>query len=367
MEIVSAEAIAIRIPLKHPFTIALGTLRHSNHVLVRMVDDKGRIGWGECTTFHAVYGYDQRSLYHVLGDYLIPAVKGVDPRDMPTLHSRMDRAIPFNLMAKCGIDIAAYDLVGKADNQPVFRLLGQEKTDPVAVTAAVGIGPRDETAAMAKQLALAGFKTLKIKIGLDPEEDLRRVETVRKAVGDGLRLRVDGNQGYDRETALWVLTRMEPLKLEWIEQPLPDWDLEGLAMLANRLKTPIAVDESVYTPQDARAVIAAGAADVINIKIPKCGGIYRCREIAGLCEAAGIPCFLGGCLETTPGTAAQAHLYAATGNIISAAEMEGPRCYVDDVVTDTLDITRGSIEIPRKPGLGVVIDEEKVARYRVDF
>lgn len=367
MKIVSAEAIAIRIPLKHPFTIALGTLTRSNHVLVRMVDDQGRVGWGECTTFHSVYGYDQKSLYHVLSDYLIPAVKGLDPRDMAGLHSRMDQAIPFNLMAKCGIDTAAYDLVGRAGHRPVFSLLGDKKTDYVAVTAAVGIAPREQTAEIAKKLAAEGFGTLKIKIGLDPDEDLKRVETVRKAVGDGLSLRVDGNQGYDRETALQVLPRMEPLALEWIEQPLPYWDIEGLAMLADRLETPIAVDESVYTPQDARRVIAAAAADVINIKLPKCGGIHRCQQIAALCEKAGVPCFLGGCLETTPGTAAQAHLYAATGNIISAAEMEGPLCYVDDVVKNPMGSVRGIIKIPMEPGLGVTMDEEKVARYRVDF
>ena len=112
MKIVDAEAIAIRIPLKHPFTIALGTLTHSNHVLVRMVDDEGRFGWGETTTFHSVYGYDQKSLFNVLTDHLIPAIKGLNPRNMPLLHKRMDQAIPFNLMAKCGIDLAAYDLVG---------------------------------------------------------------------------------------------------------------------------------------------------------------------------------------------------------------------------------------------------------------
>jgi len=367
MKIVTAEAIAIRIPLKHPFTIALGTLTHSNHVLVRMVDDEARIGWGECTTFHSVYGYDQKSLYNVLTDHLIPAVKGLDPRDMAALHQTMDQAIPFNLMAKCGIDLAAYDLVGNADGVPIYHLFGGKRANHVSVTAALGIGPRDETAAMARELVAEGFDAIKIKIGLDPHEDLQRVKVVRDVVGDGVKLRVDGNQGYDRKTALSVLTRMEPLALEWIEQPLPDWDLEGLAMLADRLETRIAVDESVYTSHDAQRVISAGAADVVNIKVPKCGGIYRSQKIASICERAGIPCFLGGCLETTPGTAAQAHFYASTQNIISAAEMEGPWCYVDDIVKDPMEIEEGLLKIPEGPGLGVTVDEEKVDRYRIYF
>ena len=367
MKIVAAEAIAIRIPLKHPFTIALGTLTHSNHVLVRMADDAGRIGWGECTTFHSVYGYDQKSLYNVLTDYLIPAVKGLDPRNMAALHQRMDQAIPFNLMAKCGIDLAAYDLVGKAEGVPIHRLIGDKKVDRIAVTAAVGIGPRNETVAMAKELITEGFDVIKIKIGLEPHEDLKRVKAIREVLGDEVKLRVDGNQGYDRETALWVLDQMEPLALEWIEQPLPHWDLEGLAILADRLETRIAVDESVYTPYDAQRVISAGAADVVNIKVPKCGGIYRSQKIAAICEGAGIACFLGGCLETTPGTAAQAHFYASTQNIISAAEMEGPWCYVDDVVRNPLDLERGRVKVPQTPGLGVDILEEKIKRYQIDF
>ena len=118
MNIVDIQAIPIRIPLKVPFTIAVGTLTHTNHVLVRMTDDEGHVGWGETTTFHAVYGYDQAMLAHVLNAYLIPAVKGMDPHDLAAIHRRMDEAIPKNLMAKTGIDLAAHDLIAKAAGSP---------------------------------------------------------------------------------------------------------------------------------------------------------------------------------------------------------------------------------------------------------
>lgn len=367
MKIVTAEAIPIRIPLIHPFTIALGTLTHTNHVLVRMVDDEGRVGWGETTTFHSVYGYDQKSLYHTLTDHLIPAVLEMDPRNLALLHHTMDQALPFNLMAKCGIDLAAWDLLGQAAGVSVHLAAGGRRVNRVPLTAAVGIGPLGETAERAAALVKQGFRVIKIKIGLDADRDLERVKTVREAVGKDIRLRVDGNQGYDRKTALRVLRPMEPLNLEWIEQPLPHWDLEGLALLSDRLDTPIAVDESVYTPEDAQRVISERAAGVVNIKLPKCGGIYRAQKIAAICESAGIPCFLGGCLETTPGTAAQAHFYAATPNVISAAEMEGPWCYRDDVVKKPLMLTEGHAELPDSPGMGVAMDETKVAHYRVDF
>lgn len=382
MKIVDVEAIPFRIPLKHPFKIALGTLTHSNHVLVRMTSDSGHVGWGECTTFHSVYGYDQKSLYDVLTRYLIPAVMGCDPRDLGELHRKMDLAIPFNLMAKCGIDLAAWDLIGKARNLPVHRLFrvtgeadtaGSEETGArkwdgdIPVTAAVGIDSPAHTAQMARQLVEAGFQTVKVKIGLDPEADLARVQKVREVIGDQIHLRVDANQGYDRASALAVLEKMEPLGLEWIEQPLPDWDLDGHAMLADRLETPIALDESVYTIHDAVAAIKKKAADVVNLKLPKCGGIHRAREIAAYCREHGVPCFLGGCIETTPGTAAQAHFYVSTRNIVSAAEMEGPACYVDDVACQPMGIVNGRMTIPEGPGFGVELDLEKIERYRVRY
>jgi muconate cycloisomerase len=136
--------------------------------------------------------------------------------------------------------------------------------------------------------------------------------------------------------------------------------------LAGSFATPLAADESVYTVHDARRVIAMKAADVVNIKVPKCGGICRSQQIAALCQSKGIPCFLGGCLETSPGAAAQAHFYTATPNVTSAAEME-PWQYVDDIVTSPLVMENGSVNLPQGSGLGVVIDADKADYYRVDL
>lgn len=367
MKIADAEAIPIRIALKQPFKIAVGTITHTNHVLVRLRDDQGRTGWGESITFHAVYGYDQKSLYHTLTDHLIPAVHGLDPRNTVSLHDRMDMAIPNNLMAKTAIDIAAYDLAGQAAGVPVHHLIGGRRVDRVPQIAVVGLVSPEEAAEAALRQLSHGFKTVKIKIGQDPVEDARRVKAVRAAVGDSVKLRVDGNSGYDRASALYAFRLMEGIGLQWIEQPLPGWDLEGMAKLAYQLDTPIAVDESMYTVYDARRCISTGAAEVVNIKVAKCGGLYRSQKIAAVCEAAAIPCFLGGCLETSVGTAAAAHFYTATPNVISAAEIHGAPFYVDDVVTQPFEVVDGSIEVPRTPGLGVAVDEARVAEYRISF
>jgi len=366
LKIVEVEAIPIRIPLKKPFTIAVGTLTHCNHVLVRMTDDNGRVGWGETTTFLEVYGYDQKSLCRALTDHLIPAVKGMDPHDLALIHQRMDQVMPNNLMAKAGIDFAIHDLLAQAVEQPIHALIGGKRLDRIPLICGIDIMPADQAIEIALEMVNQGYRTVKIKIGKDPRADIERVKSVRKAVGDEIKLRVDGNCGYDRDMAVRTFSRMEEYGLEWIEQPLPAWDLDGMAMLADRLDTPIAVDESMYTPYNAQHCIALGAADIVNIKIVKCGGIYRSQKIAALCAAAGVPCFLGGCIETTPGTAAAAHFYAATPNIISAAEIYGSDHYVDDIVKEKFTIDHGELRLPLMPGLGVVIDEEKVSRYRSD-
>ena len=367
MKIVDAEAIPISIPFKRPFKIAVGQLTHTNHVLVRMTDDKGHVGWGECTTFLPVYGYDQKSLYHVLTDHLIPAVLGMEASDIALIHDRMDRVTPNNLMAKAGIDAAVYDLLAQSAQKPIHAVLGGKRVWNIPLICSVGIGSVAQTVETAQEMVDKGFGTVKIKIGIDPALDLEKVRAVRKALGDKIALRVDGNCGYDRDTATRVFSQMEACHLEWIEQPLPAWDLQGMADLARRLDTPVAVDESVYTPQDAMRCIAMKAADVVNIKIVKCGGIFRSQKIAALCAAAGVPCFLGGCIETMPGTALAAHFYAATPNVVSAAEIYGASRYTDDIVEKQLDIIDGHLQIPEGEGLGVRIDPEKLERYRCRF
>jgi o-succinylbenzoate synthase len=367
MSIEDAEAIPIRIALKEPFHIAVGTITHTNHVLVRMTDDAGRVGWGEAVTFHPVYGYDQRALYQVLTDHLIPAVRGLDPRDIVTLHEAMDRAIPRNLMAKTGLDIAAYDLAAQSAGQPLHVLCGGKRVERVPQIGVVGILPEAEAAESAVRQLEEGYRTVKMKIGHGAAEDAARVRAVREAVGESVPIRVDGNCGYDRATALRAFRLMEDADLEWIEQPLPGWDLEGMAGLAARLDTPMAVDESMYTPEDAFRCITSGAADVVNIKVAKCGGIYRSQKIAATCEAAGVPCFLGGCIETGVGTAAALHFYAATSNVIRAAEVHGSPHYVDDVVVRPFVADGGSLPVPTGPGLGIEVDEDKVNAYRISY
>jgi o-succinylbenzoate synthase len=363
MKIVKVEAFPISLPLKKPFTIALGTMTHSPHAVVRITTEEGIVGYGEASTWHVVYGYDQHELVWATEQYLGPAVIGMDVTDMEAILIRMNTVLPKNLMAKAGIEIACQDARAKALGIPLYRIFGGALKKPVEVIEVVDIVPFEEAAKMAVQYVKDGFRCIKIKIGLHPKEDAERVRVVREAVGPGVRLRVDGNQGYDRVTAMKACQAMEKYDLQWIEQPLPDWDLEGLAMLAEALWTPIAVDESIYTLQDVYKVARAKAADVINIKVAKCGGMNPSLKIAHAAASVGIPCFLGGCIETGVGTAAALHFGACAPNLFPALEIAGSGLFTDDIVERPFISTEGVIELPEGPGLGVVVNEEKLKYY----
>jgi len=363
MKIIKVEAFPVSLPLKKPFTIALGTMTHSPHVVVRITTDEGIVGYGEASTWHVVYGYDQHELVWVVNQYLGPAVMGMDVTDIEAILIRMNMVLPKNLMAKAGIEIACQDACAKALGIPLYRILGGALKKPVEVIEVVDIVPFEEAAKMAIQYVEDGFRCIKIKIGLHPKEDAERIRVVREAVGPEVRLRVDGNQGYDRPTAMKACQAMEKYDLQWIEQPLPDWDLEGLALLADLLWTPIAVDESIYTLQDVYKVVRAKAADVINIKVAKCGGINPSLKIAHAAASMGIPCFLGGCIETGVGTAAALHFGACAPNLFPALEIAGSGAFTDDIIETPFMATEGVIQLPERPGLGVAVNEEKLRYY----
>jgi o-succinylbenzoate synthase len=363
MKIVKVEAFPVSLPLKKPFKIALGTMTHSPHAVVRITTDEGIVGYGEASTWHVVYGYDQHELVWAIERYLGPAVMGLDVYEIERILESMDSVLPKNLMAKAGVEIACQDARAKALGVSLSQAMGGTLRNSVEVIEAIDIVPLKEAARMAAEHVENGFQCIKIKVGLDPKEDVERVRVVRETVGAEVQIRVDGNQGYDRSSAMKACLAMERFELQWIEQPLPDWDLEGLAMLAEAAWTPIAVDESIYTLHDVYRVVKAKAADVINIKVAKCGGINPSLKIAHAAQSMGIPCFLGGCIETGVGTAAALHFGACAPNLFPALELVGSGAFNDDIVTEPLLASRGVIPLSKKPGIGVEVDVDKLKKY----
>ena len=209
---------------------------------------------------------------------------------------------------------------------------------------------------------------MKVKVGGDPQTDLARVRAVRQAVGDSVRLGVDANGGWPIYVAADTIKRLREFNIFFIEQPIAPGDINALANLRQRSRTPIVADESVYSPQDAIALARAGAADLFSIYVGKSGGISNARQIAAVAESAGIGCTVGSNLEMGIGSAAMIHLALATTGITPdflPCDIIGPFFYEDDLLAEQLPIKGGEARAPAGPGLGIILNDEKVEYYRV--
>jgi muconate cycloisomerase len=357
-----AEAIALPIPLKYPFKMAKGTITHSNHVYVRLEDEAGRVGWGETFNVPVIYGRDYRNIYDNLTDYLLPAVIGKDPLEIGNLHTTLDSALPLCRDGKNGIDAAAYDLAGKQLGVSVSTLLGGARLKEIPMIAAIGIVPPEQAAETASEFVAKGYKYLKLKFGLDWRKDVQRAVAVREAVGPDIVLKGDANASYQHDEALRALHRLRDVGLQHFEQPLSQHDVDGHAALAERTSIPLCADESLQTLQDAFNILKADAASAMVLKLLKNGGMYRCAEIVSLCRAVGVPCFMSSGTDMSLGVAALMHSYAAIPGIEGALETLEEMS--DDVASNP--VAWGPVmKVPEKPGLGIDVDEQKIAKYRV--
>jgi muconate cycloisomerase len=360
-EIKRAEAIALQIPMKHKFKMAKGVITHSNHVYVRLEDEAGRVGWGETFNVPIIYARDHRNIYDNLTDYLLPAIIGTDPLEIGSLHSTLDRALPLCRDGKNGVDAAAYDLAGKQLGVPVSTLLGGARLEEVPMIAVIGIVPPHQAVELASEYVAAGYKFLKLKFGLDWREDVQRAIAVREAIGPDITLKCDANAAYARDDALKALHGTRDVGLQHFEQPLSQYDIVGHAALAKHTSTPLCADESLQTLQDAFNILQADAASSMVLKLLKNGGMYRCSEIVSLCRAVGVPCYLSSGTDMSLGVAAMLHSYASIPGIEGGLETFEELS--DDVASNP--VAWGPVmKVPQRPGLGIDIDEQKIAKYR---
>lgn len=244
---------------------------------------------------------------------------GMNPLDIEKVHVMMDSLVHGNGSAKCAVDIALHDIKGKVMNQPLYRVLGGYQ-DTVQNDITIGINTPEKMAETARHYVKdKGYRILKIKVGIDPEEDLRALSLIRQAVGPDIRLRVDANQGYNISRAMYALEGMKKYGVEAVEQCLPDWDMEGAAYLRQKVSgIQLMLDESIHTTKDAAKACRLNAADVFNIKLMKCGGLYRGAQISTLAENFGITCMVGCMLETKIAITAGLSLVASRKNITEA-------------------------------------------------
>jgi L-alanine-DL-glutamate epimerase-like enolase superfamily enzyme len=369
LRITRVETIPIQVPIRPQFMIkaARGSHAASPFLLVRIHTSAGISGLGEVSCTPRWSGEDQVTAAHIINRYLAPAIEGEDPT-RSDLAQVIDRTVARNSFTKAGVEMALWDIRGKAEGVPVYQLLGGAVRDAVATKWSIsGVAPT-KAAEIAAWAASEGFKTMKVKVGIDNDEDVARVGAVRAQVGPAVRLGVDANGGWSPETAVQVLDRLRVHNIYFAEQPVAPADLNGMAAVRRSTHIPVVADESVFSMQDAATVIGAGAADVISVYIGKAGGIAAARNIISTAQAAGLDCTVGSNLEMGVGSAAMIHLAIATRGITSdeyPCDIIGPFYYEDDVIAESLAIRGGSARPSDRPGLGVELDETKVRKYEV--
>ena len=361
MRIKSVEAKLYQMPLNGAYTIALGSMTQVEAVIIRIRTEGGLTGLGEAMPFPPVTGAGAEATLAFVRD-LAPALQNCDASDLSGIHAIMDKRSAGYSAAKAGVDMALYDILSQRAGLPLYRFLGGSNPQ-VQTDITVTIGSAQVMAARAKSFAEQGFRILKIKAGLDPGEDLARLRAIRKAVGPDVELRVDANQGWDEKTTLWALERMAELGIAELEQPLPCWNLEGMRFVRERIAQPLMLDESVHSPVDALKAVKAGAGDIINIKLMKCGGIYKAQKINAIAESAGLSCMVGCMTETRIAITAGAHLAAALPNI-KLADLDGFMEIKDEGCARGGFTRNGDIlSLGSEPGLGVSVDFDALQEF----
>ncbi|MBI3959660.1 MAG: mandelate racemase/muconate lactonizing protein [Chloroflexi bacterium] len=370
MKITQIETIPVQVPIHPQRAIHGGRGSHtvSPFLLVKIHTDEGVTGLGEVSCTPVWSGEDQVTAAHFIRDYLAPLLVGQDPLQIERLVRGVQRRIANNSFTKAALEMALWDILGKVAGLPLYQLLGGPVREVVHTKFSVsGLAPQ-KAAEIALWAVEQGFQTMKVKVGLDPEEDVARVAAVRQAVGPQVRLGVDANGGWSPRLAIQTIQRLYEYDIYFVEQPVSDQDVAWMADVRRQTRLPVMADESVYTPQDALAVVRAQAADVLSLYVGK-GGIGPARQIAVVAEAAGLVCTVGSNLELGIGNAAMIHLALATPAIDAETfpcDILSPFFYATDLLEEALPIRAGEARPPSGPGLGVRLDEEKVAYYRVD-
>ncbi|TAD81971.1 MAG: dipeptide epimerase [Bacteroidetes bacterium] len=297
-----------------PFTIATGTMNFAQNLYLEIHTSSGLVGVGECSAFPMIVGETQDTCF-ALAQNFAQLWKGKNAADIEARLAELDLFVAQNHTVKSAFDMALYDLAAKQQNLPLFAYLGGQYFEPES-DLTVGINSPKVMAEQALDFVTNKQATiLKIKVGKDPETDIERVAAIRQAVGNRVALRIDANQGWDFEQAVLALTEMEPLDVQFCEQPMHkrlDYKMPSLRRICN---IPLMADESVFDHHDAERLIKNHACDYINIKLSKAGGIREALRIHQVCSAAQMPNMLGGMLESRLALSAKVHMALACPNI----------------------------------------------------
>lgn len=352
MKIIDIQVGVVEAPLITPFKTALRTVDSIQNVSVYIFTDDGQIGVGEAAPTAVITGETNASIIHAITEYIKPAIIGMEIEDIAPIMERLEKCIYKNTSAKAAVDMAIYDLYAKHYKAPLYKLLGGYRKELIT-DLTISVNEVDE---MVKDSLIAverGFNILKVKVGKDPIGDIERVKAIREAVGPNITLRVDANQGWTPKQAVRIIGTLEDANanIELVEQPVHYSDIEGMRYVTANTQTNILADESVFSPKESITLIEKRAADLINIKLMKTGGIFQAQKIVHIAEANGIECMIGCMLETKISVSAAAH-FAASQKNITMIDLDGPLLCMNDPVTGGPTFNGQVITLSNEPGIG---------------
>ncbi len=352
MKIVSAESRVEAFGLTRPYTIAFRRIESVENVILRIGTESGLLGLGAASPEPRVTGETMEACRDALGGERLQWLVGGDTRDLESLCREAADRMSGTPAALAAVDIALHDLAAQERGLPLVQMLGRaHEALPTSIT--IGIKPLEETLTEAEEYVARGFRILKLKVGLDLEEDLRHLASLREQAGPETRIRADANQGYSAEETLRFFRKTASLDLEFLEQPLPASDVEAMRALPQNIRERIAADESLLSEQDARVLAGSPrACGIFNIKLMKCGGIAPARRIAAIAESAGIR-LMWGCMDESRISIAAALHAALSCPATRYLDLDGSLDLSRDAVEGGFTIDDGVMRTADAPGLGV--------------
>lgn len=353
MKITDIRIGLISVPLKTPFKTALRTVNSVEDVIVEIYTDTGNIGLGEAPPTGVITGDTTGAIIGAIKDHISKVIIGMDIENFEEIMLRLDKCVVKNTSAKAAVDIALYDLYGQLYKAPLYKLLGGYRKE-IVTDITISVNEPEEMVKDSLDAIRRGYETLKIKVGKDSIKDIERMKAIRKAIGYDVRLRIDANQGWKPKEAVKVLRQMEDagLNIEFVEQPVAAHDIDGLKFVTDNVSIPVLADESVFSPEDALKILQSRAADFVNIKLMKTGGLHNALKICSMAEIYGVECMIGCMLEAKVSVTAAVHL-AAAKSIITKIDLDGPVLCSEDPVDGGAIFNESIITLENTPGLGI--------------
>mgnify|MGYP003536188819 CR=1 FL=1 len=354
MKVTDIRVGVLGVPLKTPFKTALRSVDQVEDIVVMVNTDSGHVGYGEAPATAVITGDTHGSIIEAIRHYISPRLVGHEIADLNHLTHLIQGAMEKNSSAKAAVEIAIYDLWGQLYNAPLYRLLGGG--DPVITTdITISVDYIDKMVADSMAAVERGFESLKIKVGKDIGVDIERVKAIYAAVEGRALLRLDANQGWTAKQAVYALQTLEDagVRLELVEQPVKAHDLDGMKYITERVHTPVMADESVFGPMEVIELIRMRAADIVNIKLMKTGGLSNAIRIADIAAIYGVDCMIGCMLEGSISVAAAVHLAVAKSHAITKIDLDGPSLCAFNPVDGGVLFNDSEISVTDAPGLGI--------------